>query len=360
MKQHLIRVLVVDDSAYNRRTIIQMLEEIPHVKVIDYANDGEMALRKAIDLKPDLITLDLEMPKMDGFTVLRILMQNQPTPVIIVSSRSDDEDVFRALEFGAVTFIPKPSAKISPELFNIREDLHEKVMAAVGTDMKKVLRRATTDETSQPKKSRSVLSKTETRTGSDLKYVMIGASTGGPPALQNIFSNIKQKIPVCFAVSQHMPPGFTRAFADRLNKFSGLDIKEAENGDLMRPGQVLIAPGGTNLIFRRRGKDIVARIMEPDAGQRYVPSVDKMFESAAEFFAPSVLGVVLTGMGNDGAVGTLNLHAAGGRIIAEAEESSVVFGMPKEAIATGKVSKIVSLDRICHTILSECGYSCFL
>jgi two-component system chemotaxis response regulator CheB len=157
-----------------------------------------------------------------------------------------------------------------------------------------------------------------------------------------------------------MPPGFTRAFADRLNKFSGLDIKEAENGDLMRPGQVLIAPGGTNLIFRRRGKDIVARIMEPDAGQRYVPSVDKMFESAAEFFAPSVLGVVLTGMGNDGAVGTLNLHAAGGRIIAEAEESSVVFGMPKEAIATGKVSKIVSLDRICHTILSECGYSCFL
>ncbi len=356
MKQRIIKVLVVDDSAYNRRTIIRMLEEIPNVKVIDYAIDGEMALRKAIDLKPDLITLDLEMPKMDGFTALRILMQNQPTPVIIVSSRSDDENVFRALEFGAVTFIPKPSSKISPELFNIREDLHEKVMAAVGTDMKKVLRRAASDEKAAQTKARSELNITPMMTGSDIKYVVIGASTGGPPALQGIFSNIKHKIPIGFAVSQHMPPGFTRAFADRMNKFSGLDIKEAENGDMMRPGQVLIAPGGTNLTFRRRGKDVVARIMEPETDQRYVPSVDKMFESAAEFYGPSLLGVVLTGMGNDGAAGTVNIHDAGGRIVAESEESSVVFGMPKEAIATGKVCKIVPLDMICNTILSECGY----
>lgn len=333
-----------------------MLEEIPHVKVIDYANDGEMALRKAIDLKPDLITLDLEMPKMDGFTVLRILMQKLPTPVIIVSSRSDDENVFRAMEFGAVTFIPKPSSKISPELFNIREDLHEKVMAAVGTDMQKILRRASTEKTSTRKKKASVLSKTDKSTGTDIKYVVIGASTGGPPALHGIFSNIKQKIPVGFAVSQHMPPGFTRAFADRMNKFSGLDIKEAENGDVMRPGQVLIAPGGTNLTFRRRGNEIVARIMEPETDQRYVPSVDIMFESAAQFFGDSLLGVVLTGMGNDGAAGSIHVHDAGGRMIAESEESSVVFGMPKEAIATGKVDKVIVLDKVCDAILSECGY----
>lgn len=356
MSKRVIKVLVVDDSAYNRRTIIQMLEEIPGVKVVDYANDGEIALRKAIDLKPDLITLDLEMPKMDGFTVLRILMQNRPVPVIVVSSRSDDEDVFRAMEFGAVTFIPKPSSKISPELFNIREDLHEKVLGVVGTDMQKVLRRASTDEAKVRKRVLSVKKDKKGAAGSAIKYVVIGSSTGGPPALQSIFSNIKQKIPIGFAVSQHMPPGFTRAFADRLNKFSALDIKEAENGDLMRPGQVLIAPGGTNLTFRRRGEDIVAKIMEPEADQRYVPSVDVMFNSAAGYFGSSLLGVVLTGMGNDGAAGTVSLHQSGGRMIAEAEESSVVFGMPKEAIATGKVDKIVPLDKVCDTILSECGY----
>lgn len=356
MSDRVIKVLVVDDSAYNRRTIIRMLEEIPGVKVVDYANDGEVALRKALDLRPDLITLDLEMPKMDGFTVLRILMQNYPVPVIVVSSRSDDENVFRAMEFGAVTFIPKPSSKISPELFNIRDDLHEKVLAAVGTDMQKILRRAATEETGEPRRMRASARATLPKKGSAFKYVVIGASTGGPPALQSIFSHIKQKVPVSFAVSQHMPPGFTRAFAERLNKFSALDIKEAENGDIMRPGQVLIAPGGTNLTFRRSGEDIVAKISEPLKDQRYVPSVDKMFASASEFFGSSLLGVVLTGMGNDGAAGTRKLHQAGGRIMAEAEESSVVFGMPKEAIATGKVHRIVPLDRICDAILSECGY----
>ena len=333
-----------------------MLEEIPGVKVVDYANDGEMALRKAIDLKPDLITLDLEMPKMDGFTVLRILMQNRPVPVIVVSARTDDEDVFRAMEFGAVTFIPKPSSKISPDLFNIREDLHEKVLAVVGTDMQKVLRRASANEATTQKQVKVGAATKRPKTGSAIKYVVIGSSTGGPPALQSIFSNIKHKIPIGFAVSQHMPPGFTRAFADRMNKFSALDIKEAENGDLMRPGQVLIAPGGTNLTFRRRGDDIIAQVKEPEEDQRYVPSVDKMFVSAAEYFGASLLGVVLTGMGNDGAAGTLKLHQAGGRMIAEAEESSVVFGMPKEAIATGKVDRIVPLDKVCDTILSECGY----
>ena len=282
MNQETIRVLVVDDSAYNRRTIIRMLEELPQVRVVDYACDGEEALRKAIDLEPDLVTLDLEMPRMDGFTVLRILMQNKPVPVIVVSSRSDDENVFRAMEFGAVTFIPKPSARISPDLFNIRDDLHEKVKALVETDMEKVLRRSSTDSEPAPRRRlRSVPSKA--RVENPVELVAIGASTGGPPALQKIFSEIQQKIPVGFVISQHMPPGFTRAFADRLNKFSALDIKEAENGDLIRPGQVLVAPGGKNLTFRRRGEQIVVEIGDPLPGQRYVPSVDAMFSSAAEF-----------------------------------------------------------------------------
>ncbi len=355
MSRDLIKVLVVDDSAYNRRTIIRMLEEIPGVRVVDYACDGEEALRKAIDLQPDLITLDLEMPRMDGFTVLRIIMQNRPVPVIVVSSRSDDENVFRAMEFGAVTFIPKPSARISPELFDIRDDLHEKVKAIVETDMNKILRRASAeDEAATRRRIRTGLRKG--RRGSEITLVAIGSSTGGPPALQKIISSIQDEIPVAFAISQHMPPGFTRAFADRLNKFSALEVKEAEDGDEVRPGRVLVAPGGTNLVFRRQGGEVVAKITEPESGQRYVPSVDAMFRSAAEHYGSSVLGVVLTGMGNDGADGTRRISLLGGRVLAEAEESSVVFGMPKEAIATGDVSRIVPLDKMCDAILHECGF----
>jgi len=354
MSKNTIKVLVVDDSAYNRRTIIRMLEEIPGVKVVDYACDGEEALRKAIDLKPDLITLDLEMPRMDGFTVLRIIMQNRPVPVIVVSSRSDDENVFRAMEFGAVTFIPKPSARISPELFNIRDDLHAKVAAIVETDMDKVLRRSQEGGVPKPQRLRSALK--EGRKKSPFELVAIGASTGGPPALQKIFSEIQDPIPIAFVVSQHMPPGFTRAFADRLNKFSALEVKEAANGDEVRPGRVLVAPGGANMTFRRRGNTIVAHIQDPDPGQRYVPSVDKMFDSVAGFFGLATLGVVLTGMGNDGAAGSFRISEAGGKVLAESEESSVVFGMPKEAIATGKVSRVVDLDGMCDAILNECGF----
>jgi len=350
----MIRVLVVDDSAYNRRTIIRMLEEIPDVKVIDYACDGEEALRKAIDLKPDLITLDLEMPRMDGFTVLRILMQNRPVPVIVVSARSEDENVFKAMEFGALTFIPKPTARISPELFNIRNDLHEKVLSIVDTDMDKVLRRSSSDAASSRRVRPLARQPGEAAAAHDV--VVIGASTGGPPALQAIFSAISQPLPIRFAVAQHMPPGFTRAFADRLNKFSGLEIKEAENGDELRPGRVLIAPGGANLTLRRRGDAVFAEVREPDFGQRYVPSVDHLFRSAAELFEDRLLGVVLTGMGNDGAAGTRKVAQHNGKVFAESESTSVVFGMPKEAIATGKVNRILPLEDVCDEILRECGF----
>lgn len=350
-----VRVLVVDDSAYNRRTIIKMLQEIPGIEVLGYASNGEEGLRKTFDLKPDLITLDLEMPRMDGFSFLRILMQNRPTPVIVISSRSGDEDVFRALDFGAVEFVSKPSAQISPELFNIREDLLDKVREVAGTDMKKVLQRNQARTSSESRPSRPP----RPRKAASIKgprQVVIGASTGGPPALQSIFAAIENRIEVGFAVSQHMPPGFTRAFADRLNKFCPLEIKEAENGDLMVPGRVLIAPGGKNLTFRRRADDIVAQVVDPSPDQRYTPSVDAMFHSASEVYGSDLLAVVLTGMGNDGARGVRLVKERGGQVLAEAEDSSVVFGMPKEAIATGLVDRVVSLDGVCREILKRCGY----
>jgi len=345
-----VRVLVIDDSAYNRRTITKMLDAIDGVEVIAYACDGEEGLRKALDLCPDLITLDLEMPRMDGFTFLRIIMQNRPTPVIVVSARADDQNVFKALDFGAVEFVAKPTARISPDLFNIREDLERKVCAIAGTDMNKVLRRSLPGE--RPRQ----LAATPRQEESGICQVVIGSSTGGPPALQTIFSAIRQPLAIGFAISQHMPPGFTRAFAERLNRFSALQIREARDCDVMTPGTVLIAPGGRNLVFRRRGSEVLVDVVEPERAQRYVPSVDVMFRSAAEIYGPRLLGVVLTGMGNDGAQGVTRIKEEGGKVIAEAEESSVVFGMPKEAIATGKVDKIVPLPDVCDHILRFCGY----
>jgi len=329
-----LRALVVDDSAFNRRTITRILEGIPGVRVADYATDGEEALRKVFDIKPDLITLDLEMPRMDGFTFLRIVMQNRPTPVIVVSARSEDENVFKALEFGAVDFVAKPAGRISPELSNISDDLVRKVEAIAGADLNKIVQRKQTP-TAQPSPA-SPGGAPVPAAGALLegpKMVVIGASTGGPPALQEVLSRIDKRVPAAFAVAQHMPPGFTKAFAERLNRYCDLEISEARTGDLFKPGRVLIAPGGCNLTLRWQGNQVVAHVIEPEPNQRYVPSVDVLFISACRIYGSDLLGVVLTGMGNDGARGAGVISKAGGEIIAESQDTSVVFGMPKEAIA---------------------------
>jgi two-component system chemotaxis response regulator CheB len=320
--------------------------------VVGYAVNGEEGLRKVFDLKPDLITLDLEMPRMDGFSFLRVVMQNRPTPVIVVSARSEDENVFRALEFGAVEFVAKPSARVSPELFNIQADLVQKVRAIARTDMNKVLNRPV-PATGRP--SPRVANRVPVE-GEHVNQVVIAASTGGPPALQAILSAIREPIPIGIAIAQHMPPGFTRAFADRLNKFCPLEIREARSGDRMRPGTVLVAPGAKNLVFRRRGDEVLAEVVEPAANQRYTPSADVLFTSASEVFGSRLLGVVLTGMGNDGARGVVSIKAKGGEVLAEAESSSVVFGMPKEAIGTGTVDQIVPLPQMGGVILRRCGF----
>ncbi|MEJ2698745.1 MAG: chemotaxis response regulator protein-glutamate methylesterase [Desulfuromonadales bacterium] len=349
-----VRVLVIDDSAYNRRTIIKILETIPGIEVIGYACDGEEGLRKVFDLKPSLVTLDLEMPRMDGFTFLRIVMQSRPTPVIVVSARSEDENVFKALELGAVEFIAKPSARLSPELFNIREDLVRKVREIARTDMAKVLQRSALENEAPPVVSERKVPKDKGAGGRQISQVVIGASTGGPPALQAIFSAIRQPLPVGFAISQHMPPGFTRAFADRLNKFCALEIMEARTGDRVLPGRVLISPGGKNLVFGRRDGEIFVQLEEPSPDQRYVPSVDVMFLSAAEVFGSNLLGIVLTGMGNDGARGVEGIKRHGGQTLAESEETSVVFGMPKEAIATSHVDKVLPFHQMSTEIVRRC------
>lgn len=353
----LIRVVVIDDSAYNRRTITKMLEAMENVSVVGYAADGEEGMRRIIDLKPDLVTLDLEMPRMDGFTLLRIIMSSRPTPIIVISSRSEDERVFKALELGAVDFIAKPTSTISDELLTIREDLHNKVRSVLNLNMAGVKKREhlIAEEALHRRKKRPATVPPDRLARQTVDVVAIGASTGGPPALQSILSSLNEKYPIAVAISQHMPAGFTRAFAERLNRSSLFEISEAKDGDPFTPGRILIAPGGMNLVFQKLPGGVVAKVTKPSPQDRYVPSVDVMFSSLAAIYGNRLLAVVLTGMGNDGSRGVREVKAAGGQVLAESEESSVVFGMPREAIATGVVDKVAPLDRMAREIILRSG-----
>jgi two-component system chemotaxis response regulator CheB len=350
-----IRVLVIDDSAYSRRTITKMLDELPEVEVVGYATNGEEGIRRIIDLKPDLVTLDLEMPVMDGFTLLRIIMNSCPLPVIVISARNDDERVFKALELGAVDFIAKPGGAISVELINIREDLQNKVRSILSLNMETIRRRGSlAAEEAVAAPPGMVISKNATgKTEVDL--VAIGSSTGGPPALQKIFTDFPKAISFAVMVSQHMPGGFTKAFAERLNRLCPFPIKEAAQGDRVVPGQVYIAPGGFNMQVEMVQGEHVIQLTEPSAKDRYVPSVDVMFTSLAKVYGSRLLAVVLTGMGNDGSLGVRDVKKAGGVVVAESEESAIVFGMPREVIASGTVDKVVHLDMMASEILQLSG-----
>lgn len=353
-----IRIVVVDDSAFSRRSITRMLEGLDAVEVVGYATNGEEGIQKVIALKPDLVTLDLEMPKMDGFTLLRILTTRFSLPVIVISALSGADKIFRALELGALDFVAKPSSSASIDLLTIKEDLQKKVLQIFSLRKGGQTPPIPGGTVSEPSSAGPVLSG---RGGVGILHpidlVAIGSSTGGPPALQQIFSAFEQKYPFAIVVSQHMPAGFTKAFADRLNRSSLFDIKEAEDGDLVLPGRVLIAPGGRNMIFEVCGGQVTARIVEPAESDRYVPSVDVMLRSCAGIYRKRVAAVILTGMGNDGSKGIQTIKEQGGCVIAESEETAVVYGMPREAVATGVVDRCVPLDRVASEIILLGGFS---
>lgn len=352
-----IRIVVVDDSAFSRRSITRMLEGLDSVEVVGYAINGEEGIQKVIALKPDLVTLDLEMPKMDGFTLLRILTTRFSLPVIVISALSGADKVFRALELGALDFVAKPSGSASIDLLSIKEDLHKKVLQVLALRPSNHARLTSRDPISALGAAEPVA---ERKAGIGIRHaidlVAIGSSTGGPPALQQIFSAFEQKYPFAIVVSQHMPPGFTKAFADRLNRSSHFDVKEAEDGDLVLPGRVLIAPGGMNMVFEVCGGQVTARIVAPTESDRYVPSVDVMLQSCAGIYRKRVAAVILTGMGNDGSKGVRIIKEHGGFVIAESEETAVVYGMPREAVATGVVDRCVPLDRVASEIVIQGGF----
>lgn len=336
-----IRVLVIDDSAYNRQAIVEMLRTDDEVEVVGLASNGEEGIKEAMRLQPDIITLDLEMPRMDGFTFLRILMSRQVTPVIVISSYSRKQNVFKAMELGALDFIAKPTRYLSPEVHKIKNELLEKVRL-VHQLRRESLKGVSTGSNTPP----PALETPGGVSGADLAVLAIGASTGGPQALQRILQRVPGNARASYLVAQHMPEGFTRAFAERLNRLCGLRVSEAENEQVLQAGHVLVAPGGKNLVVERRQDKLLARVEEPLADAKYVPSIDILFISLARSLGRQGMAILLTGMGSDGCQGMQAVKAAGGRTVAESEETAVVFGMPKEAIDSGSVDQVAHLDDI--------------
>jgi two-component system chemotaxis response regulator CheB len=348
-----IKALIVDDSAYNRMAITQMLASDAGIEVVGSAHDGVDAIAKTLRLAPDVITLDLEMPNMDGFTFLRWLMKERPTPVLVLSSRSDSRSVFRALELGAVDFLAKPEARISKSIESVRSELVTKVQSILNLEMSKVKSAIAllTVEKTTPLPRKEDEARFEK---SPIEVVAIASSTGGPPAIQAILTSLPADFGAAIVISQHMPAGFTRSFAERLNKLSPLIVSEAADGDRIVPGTALIAPGGYHLIVKRDRTGLVTELAARSPSDKYVPSADRMMVSVAEACGASALGVVLTGMGRDGAEGTDAIKKRKGQCLAESEESAVVFGMPQEAIRTGAVDKVLSLDKMAEEIALRC------
>ena len=345
---------MVDDSAFNRSAITQMLESENDIEVVGFATDGVDAIAKTLRVAPDVITLDLEMPNMDGYTFLRWVMKERPTPVLVISSRSDSRSVFRALELGAVEFLAKPEVRISKRIESIREELLTKVRGMLNLEMRKVqsaislLARERSAPVAGPADE-------PVRRKGPVEVVAIAASTGGPPALQAILTRLPADLGAGIVISQHMPPGFTRSFAERMNKMSSIVVSEASAGERIRPGMALIAPGSHHLLVKRVRDGLVTALEPTSPEDKYSPSADRMMISVAEACGPSALGVVLTGMGNDGAAGTEAIKRGRGQCLAEAEESAVIFGMPQEAIRTGAVDKIVPLTKMAEEIIRRCS-----
>jgi two-component system chemotaxis response regulator CheB len=324
-----VRVLVIDDSASNRRAITQILESAPGVEVIDRAQDGAEGLEKAKALKPDLITLDLEMPKLDGFAFLRLLGQVAPTPVIVISSYAHRKDVFKALELGAFDFVAKPGR--SAPLEEVRSDLLAKVQAV------RQVRPKVSSQSEPPRDGQPLI-------------IAVGASTGGPQAVQALLMGLKGTR-ACVLIAQHMPALFTKAFAARLESAWGQSVTEARGGERAVAGAAFVAPGGKHLLLERAdGGALRLRVVEPHAADKHVPSVDRLFESVAHSATAAAHAVVLTGMGNDGASGVAAIARMGGVVWAESEQTAVIAGMPQAAMRTGHVAFVLPLHELAQEL----------
>jgi two-component system chemotaxis response regulator CheB len=343
-----IKVLIIDDSAFSRHTIKGTLEKVPGVKVVGIARDGFEGMEKIMSLAPDVVTLDIEMPKMDGFSLLRWIMSERPLPVIIVSGYGDSPTVFKALELGAVDFIVKPSSRTSKEIKTIEKDLFNKLVSIRSLKManyQKSIQRLKNIEINDSMKL------SVSRNDKEYDIVAIGASTGGPTAIQTILTNLPKDFPSGIIISQHMPYGFTRHFADRIDRISSLHVKEAKHGVPVEDGKALICPGGCHMTLKKLSNKVTVHINNATQRDKYIPSVDMMMKSAAQVYGKRSLGIILTGMGHDGQEGMLEIKKRGGFTIAESEESAVIFGMPQAVISSGAAEKVIPLRKISREVL---------
>ena len=349
-----IRVLVIDDSASVRQTMTAVLEEDPEIEVMAAAPDPISAARHIQAEVPDVITLDVEMPRMDGITFLRKLMAQCPVPVVMCSSLTEDgsETLLQAMEAGAVDVILKPKIGVADHLAEHNLQIRDAVKAASrarvgGRPMSRKpsgpQEKLTADAVLPPPSGAAMSRTTE-------MVVCLGASTGGTEALREVLEALPANSPGIVIV-QHMPESFTRAFANRLNTLCEVDVKEAADGDPVLRGHVLIAPGGRHTMLERRGARYHVGVRDGPLVARHRPSVDVLFRSAARAAGANAIGVIMTGMGDDGARGLLEMKQAGGRTFAQDEASSIVFGMPKEALARGAADKVIPLGAIARELL---------
>lgn len=338
-----IRVLVVDDSALMRNLLQEILSADPGLQVVGTASEPYSAYEKIKELHPDVLTLDVEMPRMDGVTFLDRLMRLRPMPVVMVSSLTEQgcATTLRALEVGAVDFITKPKVDVASGVVDLGDELVAKVKAAARARV--TPRRHATTAAPTKLASRALIRSTDT-------VLALGASTGGTEALREVLTALPADAPGIVIV-QHMPERFTASFAQRLDSLCAIKVKEAIDGDRVLPGHALLAPGSYQTALQRSGAHYTVRVYSGPPVNRHRPSVDVMFESCAEYCGANAVGALMTGMGNDGAKGLLAMRQAGAATIAQDEASSVVFGMPREAIALGAAEQVVPLTRIAQTLL---------
>lgn len=331
-----IKVLCVDDSALIRDLLTEIINSQPDMHVVAVASDPIMARDLIKQYNPDVLTLDVEMPRMDGLDFLERLMRLRPMPVLMVSSltQSGSEVTLRALELGALDFVAKPSIGIRRGMIDYTEEIAEKIRAAAHSRP----RRAPHRRDPPPTRLKAPMISSE-------KLLIIGASTGGTEAIRQVLEPLPASSPGIL-ITQHMPGGFTRSFAERLDRLSQISVKEAEEGERVLPGHAYIAPGDHHLKLARSGANYVVRLDDGPPVNRHRPSVDVLFHSAAEYAGRNAVGVILTGMGKDGAAGLLEMRNAGAPTIAQDEASCVVFGMPREAIALGGACEVITLEGI--------------
>ena len=345
-----IRVLVIDDSALMRKLIPQIIERDPSIQVVGTAMDGEFGLKKIEELHPHVVTLDLEMPRMDGMETLRRIMRQHKLPVIMVSATTVEgaSSTFKALALGAFDFVSKPRDAAAARMDEIGNELIMKIKAAAKAEPRVKALIASEPSKVQKPAHREKLPPT--------KLVAIGISTGGPNALQYMLSQIPGDFPGTIVVVQHMPEGFTEMFARRLNECCAIDVKEAKSGDLLLAGRALICPGNRHIRVRRMAMGDVVVLADDERVNGHRPSADVLFKSAAMEFGSQAVGVIMTGMGEDGADGLGAIKGQGGVTVAQDEASCVVYGMPKAAIERGYAQRVVSLELMANTIVAQCGH----